>query len=177
MVVTFVMSGAACGGSKSSSNQGGTQSESAPTLTATATLAPTQGSSVSGTVTFEQTADGVRVFAVLSGLTPGEHGFHVHEIGDCSSPDGSAAGAHFNPAGMAHGGPDADPHHMGDLGNITADSTGHATYDRVDAHLALDGANSIVGRAVIVHEKADDMTSQPAGAAGARLACGVIELR
>jgi Cu-Zn family superoxide dismutase len=141
---------------------------------ATADLGPSSGSNVRGTVTFERESGGVHVTADLTGLTPGTHGFHIHEKGDCSAPDGSSAGGHFNPTGMQHGSPDAEPHHMGDLGNIVADSSGAAHYDHVVSFLSLSGANSIVGKAVVVHMNADDLTSQPAGNAGARIACGVI---
>ena len=137
-------------------------------------LSPTEGNTVNGTVMFTQVEGGVKVTAVVMGLTPGNHGFHVHETGDCSAPDATSAGGHFNPDQMAHGGPDAEVRHEGDLGNLVADSTGTAHYERVDAHLALEGENSIIGRAVIVHAKVDDLTSQPTGAAGARVACGVI---
>jgi superoxide dismutase, Cu-Zn family len=140
----------------------------------TAQLAPTQGNSVHGTVKFTETSGGVRVVAHLEGLTPGQHGFHVHEKGDCSAPDATSAGSHFNPAGAPHGAPDAAQRHVGDLGNITADAGGKAHYDRVDKNLRFDGPNSILGRAVIVHAKADD-GSQPVGNAGARVACGVIK--
>ena len=85
-----------------------------------------------------------------------------------------SAGGHFNPDGHQHAGPDAENRHEGDLGNITADASGKAHYDRVDARLALGGRHSIIGRSVIVHEKADDLKSQPAGNAGARVACGAI---
>jgi Cu-Zn family superoxide dismutase len=122
-------------------------------------LGPTTGSSVSGWVTFEPMADHVHVKAQVTGLSPGRHGFHVHEIGDCSSGDGKSAGGHFNPAGMPHGGPDAD----------------RRNYDRMDTGVQLTGEESILGRAVIVHAGEDDLTTQPTGAAGARLACGVID--
>ena len=135
---------------------------------------PTEGNEAQGTVEFSQEAGGVRVIANLTGLTEGDHGFHVHEKGDCSAADGTSAGGHFNPEGKAHGAPDAAERHVGDLGNITADSSGQATYDRLDTHLELDGANSIIGLAVIVHALPDDF-SQPTGAAGARVGCGVIE--
>lgn len=141
---------------------------------ALATLSPTEGSSVEGTVSFEQTADGVRVIAHVSGLTPGKHGFHIHQYGDCSALDGKSAGGHFNPEGTKHGGPDAAERHVGDLGNLVADENGHAHYDRIDSQLSLEGPHSIIGRAVIVHTGEDDLTSQPTGAAGSRAACGVI---
>jgi Cu-Zn family superoxide dismutase len=138
-------------------------------------LGPTTGSSVSGWVTFEPMADHVHVKAQVTGLSLGKHGFHVHEIGDCSSGDGKSAGGHFNPAGMPHGGPDADRRHAGDLGNLEADAAGVANYDRMDTGVQLTGEESILGRAVIVHAGEDDLATQPTGAAGARLACGVIE--
>lgn len=146
----------------------------APTTKAIAALFPTKDNHVSGTVTFTKVEDGIKVVADVEGLTPGEHGFHIHEFGDCSAPDGASAGGHFNPTGHQHGGPDAENRHVGDLGNLTADATGKAHYERVDKQLALDGPHSILGHSVIVHAKADDMKTQPTGNAGARVACGVI---
>jgi Cu-Zn family superoxide dismutase len=140
-----------------------------------ATLQPTRGSQVQGTVTFEQEKAGVRVQADVIGLSPGAHGFHIHERGDCSAPDAGSAGEHFDPTRSLHGGPDAERRHAGDLGNLIADEAGRAQSARVDAHLSLAGTASVVGRAVVVHAAADDLTSQPAGNAGARVACGVIE--
>ncbi|RMD89282.1 MAG: superoxide dismutase family protein [Calditrichaeota bacterium] len=141
---------------------------------AVAVLHPTEGHQVHGIVTFTKEANGIRVVADVEGLTPGKHGFHIHEFGDCSKPDATSAGGHFNPEGNPHAGPEAAKRHVGDLGNLEADESGKAHYDRVDTHLALGGTNSIIGRAVIIHEKEDDLTSQPTGAAGARVACGVI---
>jgi Cu-Zn family superoxide dismutase len=148
----------------------------APAVTkAIAVLSPTQGNSVHGVVTFTKLEfGGVRVVATVEGLTPGEHGFHVHAHGDCSAVDASSAGGHFNPEHKDHGGPDAPVRHVGDLGNLTADVLGKATYDRIDSKLALEGPNSIIGYGLIVHEKADDLKTQPTGNAGARVACGVI---
>lgn len=149
-------------------------------LRAVAALQSTEGGKVSGIVTFTEVADGVRVDAHITGLTPGKHGFHVHEFGDCSAADGSAArasaaGDHFNPAKSPHGEPNAAERHEGDMGNIEADDSGAAKLNYVDHTLSLhDGAKSIIGRAVIVHEKADDLKSQPSGDAGGRIACGVI---
>ena len=138
-------------------------------------LAPTTGSTASGWISFEPMGDHAHVKAQVKGLSPGKHGFHIHEKGDCSSGDGKSAGGHFNPAGMPHGGPDADQRHAGDLGNLEADASGVASYDRMDLGIQLTGENSILGRAVIVHAGEDDLSTQPTGAAGARLACGVIE--
>lgn len=130
---------------------------------------------VHGKVTFTQKDDGVEIVAELTGLQPGEHGFHVHEFGDCSMADGKCAGGHFNPTGQPHGGPDDAKRHVGDLGNIKADGQGNASYKRVDKVLALNGRNSIIGRSVIVHAKPDDFTTQnPPGNAGDRIGCGTI---
>jgi Cu-Zn family superoxide dismutase len=130
---------------------------------------------VKGKVTFTQKEDGVEVVAELTGLQPGQHGFHVHEFGDCSMADGKCAGGHFNPTGMPHAGPDDAKRHVGDLGNIKADSTGNASYKRLDTVISLNGPQSIIGRSVIVHAKPDDFkTQQPPGNAGDRIGCAVI---
>jgi Cu-Zn family superoxide dismutase len=132
-------------------------------------------SHVQGVVTF--TAEGAAVVEVkgeITGLSPGEHAFHVHEFGDCSSPEGMSAGAHFNPENSPHGGQDADHRHVGDLGNIKADDSGKAVIDIKDRKIKLFGPHSIIGRALIVHAKPDDLKSQPAGNAGGRIACAVI---
>lgn len=141
---------------------------------AIAVIHPTQGSQVKGTVTFTEEAGGVRVVASISGLAPGVHGFHIHEFGDASSADGTSAGSHFNPSGHPHAGPSAANRHAGDLGNITADNAGNATLNWLDPHIALSGPNTILGRGVVVHDKADDLTTQPTGNAGGRLGVGVI---
>jgi superoxide dismutase, Cu-Zn family len=148
-----------------------------PNLQATAVLYPASGSQVRGTVTFQRVEGGTRVEATFSGLTPGEHGFHIHEKGDCSAPDASSAGGHFNPMNMPHGGPDSHSRHVGDFGNLTANSTGHAYYSRTFDNLTFSGAASIVGKGIIVHAKADDLKTQPTGDAGGRVACGVIEAK
>jgi superoxide dismutase, Cu-Zn family len=141
---------------------------------AVAVLSPTAANSVSGTVTFTRVQTGVRIVADLTGLTPGAHGFHIHEFGDCTAPDATSAGGHFNPARAQHGPPDTVHRHAGDFGNLIADATGRAHYERVDTMITMEGLNSIIGRAVIVHEKTDDLRTQPTGNAGARVACGVI---
>jgi Cu-Zn family superoxide dismutase len=141
---------------------------------AIAVILPTKGNTVHGTVRFEATADGVHIIADLEGLTPGKHGFHVHEFGDLNSTDGVSAGGHYNPSGMPHAGPMDQSRHAGDLGNLEADADGKAHLDRVDAVMKLSGPASVIGRSVVVHEKEDDLTSQPAGNAGARIGFGVI---
>ncbi len=138
---------------------------------AIAVLSSASGSEVVGTVTFTSGSDGVKVVADITGLKPGKHGFHVHEFGDCSAKDGTSAGGHYNPTKHPHAGPDAEMRHMGDLGNIEADESGKAHVEMTDKTLKLSGENSIVGYAVIVHEKADDLKSQPTGDAGGRVAC------
>lgn len=140
-----------------------------------ATLHPTKGNNVTGTVSFAPVEGGVMILAEVHGLTPGKHGFHIHEKGDCSAADASSAGGHFNPFNKPHGAPDDANRHVGDLGNLIADANGDAYYARVDTVIELEGANTIVGRAVIVHEKEDDFKTQPTGNAGARVACGVIQ--
>jgi superoxide dismutase, Cu-Zn family len=138
-------------------------------------LYPTQGNpGVSGTITFTRTDAGIRVVADVQGLSQGKHGFHIHEFGDCSAVDGSSAGGHYNPEGKTHGAPMDMTRHEGDMGNIEADATGKAHLDYVDPMLSLDGPHSIIGRSVILHKSEDDLKSQPAGNAGARIACGVI---
>ncbi len=141
---------------------------------AIAVLHPTKGSKVEGTVTFTRSGDEMKVVADVSGLTPGKHGFHIHEFGDCSSSDGMAAGGHFNPTKAPHAGHDASPRHVGDLGNIEADSSGKAHLELTDKLMKMSGEDSIIGRGLIVHEKVDDLKTQPTGNAGGRSACGVV---
>ncbi|MDR3064973.1 MAG: superoxide dismutase family protein [Comamonas sp.] len=144
-----------------------------------ARLEATKGSQVTGTVQFFPQADGsVRVKGRVEGLAPNtEHGFHVHEKGDCSSGDGLSAGGHFNPGQQAHGKfNDSKAHHIGDLPSLDADTQGVAVVDFVSKELKLDrGSNGVLGRSLIVHNDPDDYTTQPTGNSGARLACAVIE--
>lgn len=137
-------------------------------------LNATEGNEVSGTVHFAKTDSGVIVTVHMKGLTPGKHGFHIHEFGDCSAADGTSAGGHFNPDGHEHGNPMGEMRHVGDLGNVDANEEGIAQMEHLDKLLKLNGENSIIGRSIIVHADEDDLTSQPTGNAGARVACGVI---
>jgi Cu-Zn family superoxide dismutase len=146
---------------------------------ATANLAPTAAitpNPAAGKVTFTALEHGVRIAGEVRGLKPGsEHGFHLHEKGDCGD-NGNAAGGHFNPAGGQHGKYGSATGHAGDLPSLVADASGVARFS-VDSHSIsmTDGAaNNIIGRAVVVHRDPDDFTSQPAGNAGPRIACGVV---
>ncbi len=109
----------------------------------------------------------------ITGLTPGEHGFHVHEFGVWNE-DGKASGGHFNPTGASHAGHDSSNRHVGDMGNIKADESGKAVVDLDDDQMGFEGPNSILGRGLVVHAKADDLKSQPSGDAGGRLAVAII---
>lgn len=140
---------------------------------ATAQLESKSGSQVTGTVTFTKVGDEVQVVADIQGLKPGKHGFHIHEKGDCSAPDAASAGAHFNPTMKHHGGPASADHHEGDLGNIETDASGKTHLDW-KGKLSLSGKDSIVGKSVVVHEKEDDLKTDPSGNSGARVACGAI---
>jgi Cu-Zn family superoxide dismutase len=144
---------------------------------ASADLKPTQGNNVSGTIAFHEIAGGrVHVVGDLTGLTPGQHGFHIHEKADCSAPDAASAGAHFNPDNKPHGGPASAEHHAGDFGNIQADSSGKAHFETtVDFVTVSEGPRSVKGRSVVVHKGVDDLKTQPSGNSGARVACGVIQ--
>lgn len=140
-----------------------------------ATLEPKSGSRVTGTVAFTKMGDEVQVVADIQNLAPGKHGFHIHEKGDCSSADASSAGGHFNPTHQHHGGPDTAERHAGDLGNIEADASGKGHLEW-KGKMRLTGTDSIIGKSVVVHEKEDDLKTDPSGNSGARVACGVIEV-
>ena len=144
--------------------------------TAVANLEPTTGNTARGTVTFTQDGDEVRVRATLSGLKPNaEHGFHVHEKGDCSSGDGMSTGGHYNPAGKPHG-PQSAEHHAGDMPSVRSDAYGNASASFELKGVSIGGANAdLVGRGLIVHRDPDDYATQPTGNAGPRIACGVIQ--
>lgn len=142
---------------------------------AIAVLYPTEGSEVNGQVIFKKTADNkIEVTAEIYNLSPGKHGFHVHEYGDCSSPDGKSAGGHFFTDFNHHGSLEQMETHVGDLGNLVADKDGVAKISFVTDKLSFSGKGSIIGRGVIVHAGEDDLKTQPTGAAGGRVACGTI---
>jgi Cu-Zn family superoxide dismutase len=148
------------------------------TLTATAVMEARSGSDVSGTVTFEEIFEGtVRVRLDLTGVPEGVHGFHVHEFGNCDSDDGSSAGGHFNPVRSPHAGPHDSMQHAGDMGNVVAGSDGTIkTSMKLTSFTLSPGVTSVAGLAVILHADRDDLTTQPTGNAGGRIACGIITL-
>ena len=143
---------------------------------AKATIESKSGSTVTGWAKFREEAGGVKVVVHVEKAPPGTHGLHIHEKGDCSDPEAKSAGGHFNPTAADHAGPMDEKHHAGDLGNIEvkADGTGHLEITSKMLTVA-EGPNSVVGRSVVFHEKADDLKTQPTGNAGGRLGCGVIK--
>jgi superoxide dismutase, Cu-Zn family len=143
---------------------------------AVAALAPTAGNTTAGTVRFAQSGGKVVVSGEVRGLKPNaDHGFHVHEKGDCSSPDGMSAGGHFNPTGTQHGNHDAGEHHAGDLRMLKADSNGVAKFSYESSTISVgSGVADVVGKGLIVHRDPDDFKTQPTGNSGPRLACAVI---
>jgi Cu-Zn family superoxide dismutase len=148
-----------------------------PAAPAAVQLSPTQGNTAAGMLAVTSDGTGVRISGSLQGLKPdSEFGFHIHENGDCSAPDASSAGGHFNPTGAQHGNPQGDVHHAGDMLNARSDAAGVAQVDaRAEGVTLRTGQpNDVFGKAVVLHEKADDYATQPSGDSGARIACGVI---
>jgi len=142
------------------------------------TLEARSNSTVKGQATFTQVGDKVKVLVEVSGATPGQHGLHVHENGDCSAPDAKSAGNHFNPGNGEHGAPDKATHHAGDFGNLTVGEDGNGKLELLTDQISVNpGTVSVVGRALVLHEKVDDTTTQPTGNSGSRIGCGVINLK
>ncbi|HSF39760.1 MAG TPA: superoxide dismutase family protein [Thermoanaerobaculia bacterium] len=152
-----------------------------PSATATLQGSP-EDTDFSGTVTFHQAGSGVHVVAELAGVdTPGKHGFHVHETGECShGTDGkhfTSAGGHFNPTNAEHACPPTEPRHAGDLGNIEVGANGSGRMEMSTTGLSLSGPNSVVGKAILLHAGEDDCKTQPTGNSGDRIACGVVTMQ
>ena len=143
---------------------------------ATATLSPKSGSSVQGTVDFARAGDKLLVRITVDNLSSGQHGFHVHDKGDCSAADGSSAGDHYNPTAEKHGGPKARHRHVGDLGNLRGGKKTRPVELVIPKPVAA-GVDweGIVGRSVVIHADRDDLVTDPSGNSGARIACGVIQ--
>jgi len=144
---------------------------------AAAQIAPTQGNTVTGALALAPSAEGVHITGSIQGLKPdAEFGFHVHEKGDCTAPDASSAGGHFNPTQAQHGNPTGPTHHAGDMLNLKSDAQGVAQVDATAVGTSLNGdpGTDIMGKAIVVHESPDDYATQPSGNSGKRVACGVI---
>jgi len=144
-------------------------------------MSATNSSGLSGNVLFEETADGmIMMTANIEGISPGAHAIHIHETGDCSAPDGTSAGGHWNPTNEDHGVWGGAHFHRGDIGNIVADSSNKGTITRTTDLWCIDcgdATKNVIGKAIIIHQGPDDFSSQPSGAAGPRIGCGVIELQ
>ncbi len=160
----------------------GTSTSSTPPTTeslapqkAQAVLKSVKGENIKGTIHFYEQNGVIKIEALVDNLKPGPHGFHIHAKGDCSSADFSSAGGHFNPTHKNHGSLDSKVRHAGDLGNLIADNKRKAYTSFETKSLTLAGAQSIIGKSIIIHKDQDDLKSQPTGNSGARIACGVIE--
>lgn len=143
-------------------------------------LSPTQGNTANGGLKLTASGTGVKLSGMVQGLEPdSEFGFHFHEKGDCSAPDATSAGAHFNPTNQDHGNPQAPPHHAGDMLNVKSDAQGVAevSIDNPDVSLQTGQPNDIIGKALILHAKPDDYKTQPSGNSGDRIACGVVAIQ
>lgn len=150
-----------------------------PVNSAKVSLIAAAGSPVKGDFTLQSEGYGVLIRGEITGLNPGEeHGFHLHEVGECALPDFSSAGGHFNPTKSPHGGPESESSHLGDLPNLEADESGRATVEVMVDGATLedkDGSpNQLLGKALVVHALPDDYKTQPSGGSGDRIACGVI---
>ncbi|MGB5363232.1 MAG: superoxide dismutase family protein [Aureibaculum sp.] len=147
------------------------------TIKANAIIEAKSDSDISGSVDFNEANGIVTMTANISGLTEGNHAIHIHAIGDCSAADGTSAGGHWNPTNVNHGRWGQSPFHIGDIGNIVADTEGNGMITRETDLWCIgcdDESKNIVGKAIIIHAGPDDFTSQPAGAAGPRIGCGEI---
>ena len=149
-----------------------------PAKQASALIDAASDSAVTGMATFTQNGEQITLTIEIQGASPGLHAVHIHENGDCSSPDGKSAGGHWNPTEVAHGKWGEGEFHLGDIGNITVgeDGTGSITLTTDLWEIGTGSDIDVVGKGIIVHADADDFVSQPSGAAGARIGCGVIVL-
>lgn len=143
--------------------------------TLTVDFIPKSGSKLAGTATLIEEAPGVKIILQIEGVSPGDHGAHVHESADCSAPDAKSAGGHYNPDNHEHALPDGKPRHLGDMGNIVVGKDGKGKLEIVipDANLKPGDPHSFIGKGIIVHEKKDD-GGQPVGNAGGRIGCAPI---
>ena len=168
--MAVLLLGAACGTMASAEKE---------RKTATAVIKDSKGQSA-GQAKFKAAGGGVQMSVTVMNLSPGVHAIHIHDVGKCDAPGFTTAGPHFNPANKKHGMQNPEGHHAGDMPNLTVGAKGKGTFKSTiqDVTLAGDGATSLFhagGTSVVIHEKADDMKTDPAGNAGARIACGVIQ--
>jgi len=180
--IALVSAGCGSGKSPAPSEVKGTvpeasQDETVAEPVVTATIEPKSGSSLTGTARFTEQDGQVTLTLEVEGAPPGELAVHLHQIGDCSAEDGTSAGPHWNPGAVDHGQWGHAPFHLGDIGNVQVgpDGYGSLTLTTDLWSIGTGEDNDILGRAIIIHEKADDFTTQPTGAAGGRIGCGVIE--
>lgn len=134
------------------------------------------GSSLTGTAELRRTGTGVLLTLRVNNAAPGVHGVHLHEVGDCSAPDATSAGAHWNPTAAPHGHLGKPPAHLGDIGNLVVDAEGRGALEFVTELWTVGGGglNDVLGKALVIHATADDLASQPSGNSGARIGCGVV---
>lgn len=147
------------------------------TTYAMAQIGSASGSTLTGTAIFTKDGENITISVEIQDASPGLHAVHIHENGDCSAPDATSAGGHWNPTDVAHGKWGEGEFHLGDLGNITVGEDGTGSFE-LTTDLWEIGTGSdidVIGKGIIVHADADDFTSQPSGNAGARIGCGVIE--
>ena len=181
LVVVLVVAATACGGGEETSEEPATAEPASGISEVNVMLGALGDNEASGTATFTTEDDGnITVYVSLNGVPEGLHAVHIHELGDCSSPDGKSAGGHWNPTTMDHGKWRTPPHHLGDLGNAEIDEFGSGgltvTTPSPDFwSIGTGEVNDIIGKAIIVHAGVDDFATQPTGNAGGRIACGVIE--
>ena len=176
-LAVLVLALAGCGGEKATEETEALELGAKSTGTeASAQMEPKSGSEVTGNATFVLEGDKVTLYLSLQNLPPGVHAAHIHEFGDCSAEDGSSAGGHWNPLDMDHGKWNEAPFHLGDLGNVEADEVGNGPLTLTTSMWTIgSGAlDDVVGKSIVVHAAEDDFTTQPTGAAGGRIACGVI---
>ena len=149
-----------------------------PRRRATASLDPRSGSVMTGHADFVERGRGVEISVTVAGATPGRHGIHIHQVGDCSDEKAERAGGHWNPDDHPHAGPVAPRRHAGDLGNIDVGVDGRGALTLVVPGLTVrPSTHSVVGHSLVVHGQPDDLATQPAGNSGPRIACGVIAIR
>lgn len=171
----FAMAAVMALADQSGAKQAAPQSQPMPGGKASAVIEGRSGSKLTGSAEFMMHGETMMVTVTVKNAAPGVHAVHIHEKGDCSAPDATSAGGHFNPGGHQHGAPDGKEHHAGDLGNMTVEADGTGSIMVHSGDLSLEGPNSVIGHSIIIHEKSDDFVTQPTGNAGGRIGCGVIK--